>query len=247
MFSKELNKLQKKKIIIFYLLACLVSWPFFAIRDIFNDSWIYNSIPSKLLTFGYMSGPAIAAIACFIYFKGKHKRTITFKGTSLSKGLIFYFVPFVLFWLVTTLNPGFGDLPPNYFLISIPFGFILILGEELGWRGFLQDVLRGMSEWKKWLLLGFLWETWHFTRGITHGTFVAIVLKKIIMYASVILLTIIIGKLTEKTKSLFVAITFHTWLNMMFEFNSINAYITFGLNIILWTFLTLNWNKNNEV
>ena len=243
MLSKELNKLQKKKVIIFYVIACLVSWPFFAIRDIFNDSWIYNSIPSKLLTVGYMSGPAIAAILCFIYFKGKHERTITFKGTSLSKGLIFYLVPFILFWIVATLNPGYGDLPPDYFLISIPSGFILILGEELGWRGFLQDVLRGMNEWKKWFLLGFLWETWHFTRGLTQGTFLGIIFKKLFLYSFVILLTIIIGKLTERTKSLFVAVTLHTWVNMLFEFDSINAFITVGLNIILWSFLILNWNK----
>lgn len=246
MFKLDLNNLQKRKIIIFYIIACLISWPFFLLRDVFPDSYIAQSLSNKIITLGYMWGPGIAALVSFFIFKNRHKRTITFKGTSLTKGILFYFLPFLIYKLVTLLNDGYGDVPNDYFLVAIPTGFLLILGEELGWRGYLQDVLRGMTEWKKWVFLGFLWETWHFTRGMTQGTIPGIILRKLFLYVTVIGLTFLIGKLTERTRSLFVAMAIHTWVNMLFEYNSINTYIATGINILLWVYLIYNWKGNSE-
>jgi membrane protease YdiL (CAAX protease family) len=245
-FNPNLDQLQKRKIILFYIIACLVSWPFFLLRDVFPDSAIAESLPSGVITLGYMSGPAIAALISFFVFRNRHHRTITFKGTSLTKGILFYFLPLLIFKLVTVLNDGYGDVPNDYFLIVIPTGFILILGEELGWRGYLQDVLRGMTEWKKWVFLGFLWETWHFTRGMTQGTIPGIILRKLLLYVMVIGLTFLIGKLTERTKSLFVAMTIHTWFNILFEFSSINTYITVSINLLVWVYLIYNWKGEDE-
>ena len=47
-------------------------------------------------------------------------------------------------------------------------GFFNILGEELGWRGFLQDALRPLPRGWRYLPIGILWEFWHFTNR-THG------------------------------------------------------------------------------
>jgi uncharacterized protein len=123
----------------------------------------------------------------------------------------------------------------------------MILGEELGWRGFLQDALRPLKEWKRWLVLGLMWEFWHFTRGLVNGTPIQLILRKSMMIAMVLILTYIIGRLTEKTKSLMVAITLHSWFDIQFEYSHINTYIAGVFSIIIWIVLLWKWNiKENQ-
>jgi hypothetical protein len=45
--------------------------------------------------------------------------------------------------------------------------FVSILGEELRWRGFLQDALRPLPPVKRFVLIGVMWEFWHFTTRTT--------------------------------------------------------------------------------
>src|SRR5690606_35834448 len=116
--------------------------------------------------------------------------------------------------------------------------------EELGWRGFLQDALRPLGETKRWLLLALMWEMWHFTRGMVDGNLIQIMLRKTIMLISVILLTIIIGKLTDKTRSLFVAITLHSWVNIQFEYAHINTHIAGIVSVLIWTLLIIRWRRS---
>ena len=49
-------------------------------------------------------------------------------------------------------------------------GFFNILGEELGWRGFLQDALRPLARLPRYVLLGAIWEFWHFTNRTHQGS-----------------------------------------------------------------------------
>jgi membrane protease YdiL (CAAX protease family) len=100
-----------------------------------------------------MWGPGISATICLFIFKN-HRRTITFKGTSLWRGILFYYLIPVSF--------AIWNNEPKFLLIGL-LGFISILGEELGWRGFLQDALKNKSDLYKAMLIGFMWEIWHFT------------------------------------------------------------------------------------
>lgn len=45
--------------------------------------------------------------------------------------------------------------------------------EEIGWRGYLQDELKSVKEWKRILLIGFLWYLWHLS-FITNQNFIDI-------------------------------------------------------------------------
>ena len=42
-------------------------------------------------------------------------------------------------------------------------GGVSTLGEELGWRGFLQGSLRPLGRVRGYLLVALMWEAWHFT------------------------------------------------------------------------------------
>jgi hypothetical protein len=50
-------------------------------------------------------------------------------------------------------------------------------------------------------------------------------------------------KLTEKTKSLFIPVTVHAWINTLFQYSSTTTFIIFGLSIPYWAYLIWRWEK----
>lgn len=222
-------------IAVYYLLACAISWPFFWQRDMLGIS-----VPTR----NYMWGPGIAAIITMLIFRKRHTRTITFFGTSTIKSLLFYLVPIVI--LSTTLALfAPSDLTgesPLVVALGLPLlGFFNILGEELGWRGFLQDAVRPLHRVTRYILIGGLWEFWHFTTRTTGKPIGAIILTLAVSYPLVILFSAIIGKLTDRTRSLIVAVSLHAWLNILFELRTPYTYVIFALTLIYWFFLLRSW------
>lgn len=219
----------------YYLLACAFSWPFFWWRDMEPESWQAWQIPQFLKNLSYMWGPGLAAIIVLILFRKSHQRTITFFGTSVIKSLLFYLLPVIALSI-------FGIKGEEAFVMPL-FGFIMTLGEELGWRGFLQDALRPLAEWKRYLLIGAMWELWHFTNRM-HDGFVLSTFTRVGAFMLVtILLSFIAGRLTDRTRSLVVAVTMHAWINILFEFQSTATFIIFGLSIPFWAAMLWYWNK----
>lgn len=152
------------------------------------------------------------------------------------------FSPFVILAIISIANPNSNGLVSLLSLLwIIPLSFLTVFGEELGWRGFLQDSLRQLSEWKRWLLIGLMWEGWHFMRGLVDVPWPAIVIKKLIFIAAVILVTVVIGKLTERTRSLFVATAIHLWINMVLLEGSFNVILTACLSVLIWAYLIWKW------
>jgi uncharacterized protein len=234
-------------IVTFYLIACAFSWPFFAWRDLYPENWAATTVPAPLRNLGVMWGPGIAALICFFIFRKTHVRTITITGTSTVRSLLFFLLPYAIWIIILLINPDEKTIAPEYFLQLIPFGFLMIIGEELGWRGFLQDALRPLKEWKRWLVLGLMWEFWHFTRGLVEGGPLQLIIRKTFMIALVLIMTYIIGKLTDKTKSLIVAVTLHSWVDIQFEYSHLNTHLAGVLSIIIWAVLLWKWdNKDNN-
>ena len=54
-----------------------------------------------------------------------------------------------------------GQTLINGFLAGITINTFFALGEEIGWRGFLQQELGHLGLWKSGLLIGFIWGLWH--------------------------------------------------------------------------------------
>ncbi|MDT4898108.1 MAG: protease family protein [Acidobacteriota bacterium] len=236
----------------YYGVACALSWPFFWWRDIHPESWWSWKFPLVLqnspLTFILknaivMWGPGIAAILSLIIFQKTHRRTITFWGSSAAKSLAFYWVP-ILFAVIVGMPMPDGSVNR---LGTLALGLVTlftILGEELGWRGFLQDALRPLSPLRRYVLIGVLWEFWHFTNRTAHGSLKHIVLFLAIFYPVGIILSCIIGEATERGKSLLIAVTLHAWFDIVFTFPGTRTYISLGLSILFWIFLLLRWNNN---
>jgi len=123
--------------------------------------------------------------------------------------------------------------------------FVSILGEELGWRGFLQDALRPLSPVRRFVLIGALWEFWHFTTRTTHGSALRIAVTLLISYAAVILLTFIIGYAAERSRSVVVAVSLHMYVDVLL--NNLDLYIPLLLALPVWAWLLLTWPKQTTV
>lgn len=235
---KATNTKQKTNwvsIITFYSLACLFSWPFFWWRDIESESWALWNAPGLIKTASYMWGPGLSAIICFFIFKKTHQRTITFFGTSTIKSLLFWFVPIIALSIFSLRGID---------ALVLPFtGFLITLGEELGWRGYLQDALRKVSPLQRYITIGVLWELWHFTNRMSGGWHISTFIRVGIFIIALIIISYVMGILTDKTKSLAIAVTFHAWINILFEVSTLNTYIVFGLSLPFWTYLIWTWEK----
>lgn len=98
---------------------------------------------------------------------------------------------------------------PSFFLCSIVY-----LGEEYGWRGFLQEKLQTKFGLRKGvILLGILWELWHIPFyygwfGTTYTTpqFAAIIIIRII---STISMAIFIGWAYLRTSNIWICLLIH--------------------------------------
>jgi hypothetical protein len=239
------NKVNWKAVILFYLIACAVSWPFFWWRDMNPGSWQSLPVPGFLKNWSYMWGPGVSAIICLLVFKRSHHRTITFFGSSIAKSLLFYFLP-----LLALCIPGIHmeGIEPHLapLLLSI-FGFISILGEELGWRGFLQDALRPLPELKKYILIGVMWELWHFTNRMGHGELPQIIVRVAMFTCVTVLLSFLIGRAADRSRSLMIAVTLHAWVDLLFEFGNTWTYLIFALSVPFWIWLLWSWNRKTEL
>jgi membrane protease YdiL (CAAX protease family) len=118
-------------------------------------------------------------------------------------------------------------MPVNALLGGVIFG-IGPLGEEMGWRGFLQDRLQGHSNSVIIaIIIGLIWAAWHFPIAIRFDDFRSgLSLWEFIALYPVftILLTFTIGHLWRWSKgSLFIAIFFHAVSNMTVDIYLLNA------------------------
>jgi uncharacterized protein len=228
-----------KSVAAYYAIACLWSWPFFWRRDILHIPDIPMTSISKLLVhWGLMWGPGIAALVCMVAFRRSHRRVITIGGNSWSRSLLFYATPFLLL-AVFRAHVLYGyDLPP--LVAAFPI-FVSILGEELGWRGFLQDALRPLSPVKRFVLIGTMWEFWHFTTRTTHGSPLRIAVTLSIFYSAVILLSFVLGYAAERSRSVIVAVSLHLYIDVLL--NNLDLYIPLLVALPIWGLLLLTWPK----
>lgn len=224
-----------KSVVIYYFLACAWSWPFFWWRDLQNESWKALQIPEFTKTWLLMWGPGLAALICFLIFRSTHQRAMTFSGTSLWRGIVFVAVlPVVLALMNQDLR----------YLQLGALGFIATLGEELGWRGFLQDALKFKNDYLKALMIGVMWEIWHFTNRTANSLPLQAVIRVSIFIVALSVLSFLMIYLTKKTNSILVAVAMHLSFNVSFEVNY--GWQSVVICLPLWFVLYRNWISIKE-
>jgi membrane protease YdiL (CAAX protease family) len=232
------KKVQWHQVILYYLIACAISWPFFWWRDVLH--WEGFKGPGFAKTALIMWGPGIAGIICLFLFRKTHVRTITFLGSSWKRSLIVWFVPFILL-AIPGVEQGKGEVSHAFPLIVSLFAVLTVVGEEVGWRGFLQDALRPIKPVWRYALIGVLWEAWHFTNRTHDKTLLQILLTLAIVIPIIILLSWGIGAAVERSKSILVASAIHGWVDLLAEYPGTATYICAAITLILWLYLFKTW------
>jgi CAAX protease family protein len=159
---------RKHPLIAFFVLAYLLTW------------WIYPLLKfSPLLGIFGLFGPALAAIVVAAWTEGKAGvKALLSRVVRWRVGIPWYVIalglPTVLSLATAALayligESGFirvGALAPIELAL-----FVLVVGEELGWRGYaLPRLLEKRSPLVASLILGVLWGVWHLPTFLVSGT-----------------------------------------------------------------------------
>ena len=118
-----------------------------------------------------------------------------------------------------------GSLIVFHFVLTATYSFILllpsVLGEEIGWRGFLvPELAKFMSFSSVALTSGLIWAVWHWPMifmGIYGSEGTPLLYQLFFFTALMMALSIIMTYLRLKTNSLWTAVIFHMSLNIFMQ------------------------------
>jgi len=226
-------------VVVFYVVA-------FSLSGLFNSGFLNSYY--QTLTKGYFIsdltylpaclGTLIAALLVLLLDKF-HIRTINFLGNSPLKNIATSITPILVFSLVGLDNNY--KLNQHYFAFSFAaINLIYAVMEEIGWRGYLQDALRPLSEKYRFLLIGLLWWAWHFRYNTT---FDFTVFPLICVAGS-----FLIGQFTEKSKSFFTAGAMHCLIILLTNSGepTKDKMMAGGLTILIWVGIGKWWKPESE-
>jgi membrane protease YdiL (CAAX protease family) len=186
-------------------------------------------------------GPGIAALVTLIIFSKKvNKPNFSFKGWKLKEVGMAILVPLTASLVIRLISRQFVAYDPAlpdlslWFFLWIPLG---ALGEELGWRGFLQSNLdRRLSGWLSCLVVGLLWVPFHvqlLQNGVVFILFFALLL---IAYSTVLY---VIMRATHF--NVWIAALFHAAINFsnLLYFNAITNTRFMAINALVWASIAI--------
>ncbi|WP_371185377.1 CPBP family intramembrane glutamic endopeptidase [Thalassotalea maritima] len=169
-------------------------------------------------------GPAIIAVL-FSYLEGGGRQVkqllsqyVAYKASWRHYALATLLIPALIYltMLVTELS---GQITYSTWFSGLSIAQLLFIplisiGEELGWRGYLQPLFRrryGLLAAS--LLVGCVWAIWHLT-GYYFDTGVVEGLPFELFFMWVVGAALVMGYLYEKTNSVLLAVLFHTSVNL---------------------------------
>lgn len=218
------NKINIAAIIVFYAMAVL--FRFAAVK-----TELLNNIDNeylKILLRGV--GPAIAALVVFVFFKIPSR--LSLKG--FYKNLI---IPFFVYWILPAVLISSvyyfqnGNFPILLMFTVLVYGLL----EEIGWRGFLQEHLKPLPKIYSILIIASLWFIWHlnFDAG----------LQNIIFFGIILLGTWGIGKIYDKTHSLFAVAGVHSLNNFFRNGLHETELILIVILLVIWIMFIIRGDK----
>jgi membrane protease YdiL (CAAX protease family) len=177
------------------------------------------------------------------FFPKARTRTISFFGASWARSAGFCLTPILFASIGYSIQSGRFSYKLVYYLL---IGGFSTLGEELGWRGFLQGALRPLGRVRGYLLLALMWEVWHFTSHLK-GTWREVGARFEFIVPAVIVITFVMALVYERTGSLILALTLHEWIDIVVDGGS--GYLFWaGLGSIpVWVWLVWTWPSQGDL
>jgi membrane protease YdiL (CAAX protease family) len=230
-----------RAILLFYVLACSFSWPFFWWRDVNTTSWKAIPLPEEIKDLTW--GPALAALIVFWLIPTTRQWAVSFFGGSWRRSAVFFIAPILFAFIALRIHSGAISYKFLYYLV---IGGVSILGEELGWRGFLQGSLRPLGRVRGYLLVAGMWETWHFTSHLK-GTLPEVIARMSIYIPLVIVITFLLGYVIERTDSLVLAVTLHEWIDLAVDNRGTYLMWPAVACIPIWFWLIWTWPASSSI
>jgi membrane protease YdiL (CAAX protease family) len=237
-----------KRLVIFLIIAITISNIFRF--DIFELKSELEKLPTWIFIFTTLllegSGVIIGALIIIPFLKKERKTEISLFGTSKSKSLIMATIPIIILTIIGVKN-DFGMDYHIYGLIAAFGTFLYCIMEEYGWRGYLQEELKRLKTWKKYLIIGFIWYLWHLT-FLTKAS----VGDNLFFLGMMILGSWGIGQVAESTKSIMASACFHMIIQIMM-FNALikdgidgtEKILILGFSVSIWFVIIKKWEKEN--
>lgn len=129
-------------------------------------------------------------------------------------------LPILLFFTIGSFNLGKANFTIG---LTIVVSILYAIFEEYGWRGYLQSELSKISAIFKYIIISILWYFWHLDFGLD--------LQHLLSYFFVLMGSVGIGYVADKSKSLILPSLFHMFFNILFT-NSLDG-ISFSQRVIL--------------
>lgn len=202
----------------YILLVLTISWVigFFAFHLIEEKYQLAKTITTIVYSFT----PAILAFLFNKQEKGNWQ-SLKFIKPSAKKLIIGFLIPLLYFVIIISCEvlleirttPDWSQIGNvTKMIIGYPIMVLLVLGEEIGWRGYLQNkLIESRGAFKGILLLGFIWGIWHFPLALSgynfpnHPYLEAFVINIFIGIA----LAFVIAYLGFKTYSIWIGVLLH--------------------------------------
>lgn len=239
-----------KRVLLFLLIAITISNIFrFDVFELKSEleklpTWIY--ILTSILLEG--SGVIIGALLIIPFLKKQRKTEISLFGTSKTKSLLMASIPI----LVLVVNGVKNDFEMNnhiYGLVASIGTILYCIMEEYGWRGYLQEELKELKPWKKYLIIGFIWYLWHLT-FLTKASLG----DNLFFLGMMILGSWGIGQVAESTKSILASACFHMIIQIMMlnalikdGIDGTEKIIILGISIVIWFVIIKKWEKESAI
>lgn len=153
------------------------------------------------------AGPALGAAAVWFIFR--YRSRMSLGGTNIALGLGMVAVPALVMGGMGIPN-AFG-VEPHLFGVHMGVWIaVYALLEEVGWRGYLQDEFRDRPALLKYAIVGLFWYAWHLS-WLNHNP----VSSEVTTLLFVVLASIGIGFVADRTGSVLAAASFHIIGNIM--------------------------------
>jgi uncharacterized protein len=242
---KQMKGINLIRLIIFYLTAIVVSNIFRF--DVFHFQAIIESLPTWAMIFYspiQAIGVLLGALIALRWVQKEKKLDVSLFGTSIKWSVAMSIIP-VLLLLIIGVDNKQGDNTHYFGLVAGLSTFIYCFFEEIGWRGYLEQELKNLAEFKRVLIIASLWYLWHlsFLRNPD-------LIQNVLFFGWLVLGSWGLGKITKLTKSLLAVTCFHLVINILL-FNGfikdglghLDKIIIFGILTLTWTLILIIWKR----
>jgi uncharacterized protein len=234
------KKINWSELAIFYVVSVIVSAPF-RLNMIHLDQIV--SLPSGFNIFYRILrgiGPLVGFLVVYYVLKSKVERKLSFWGINRLYAILAIIIIPVCLGIAGVINTEGLDNHYYGFLSGI-FLIFYALGEEYGWRGYLQQALEPMKLPYRIIIIAILWYVWHLNFLLPDFT----VKTHLLFFAFLLLGSWGLLKISESTYSILFVAAVHLAFNILSD-----VHVTEGRKImvlipaaIVWTVLIVLLNK----